>query len=155
PGRGAQRAAGHSGHGRDGPPTPDPDDREPGAQEVSPVDRRNFLKGSLATLGAAGAGAGAATALHADHARAAATADLTTASRELGARELAQRVTFDGTYQSGILTPRPAQATFVALDSVAASTTALFEGLQAISTQARLLSQGEPVAVAEIDQPPP
>jgi deferrochelatase/peroxidase EfeB len=122
---------------------------------VSPVDRRHFLKGSLVTLGAAGAGAGAATGLRADHARADAPADLATASRELGRRELNTRIAFDGDHQSGILTPRPAQATFVALDSIASTTTALFEGLQAICGEARLLAQGEPVGVAEIDQPPP
>jgi deferrochelatase/peroxidase EfeB len=81
--------------------------------------------------------------------------DLATASREVGARELTHRVPFDAYHQSGIVSPKAAQATFVALDSVASTTTALFEGLQAISSQARLLTQGEPVGVAEIDDPPP
>ena len=47
------------------------------------------------------------------------------------------------------------QATVIALDSIAPNTMALFEGLQAVSSMARLLSQGEPVGVAEVDQPPP
>ena len=70
-------------------------------------------------------------------------------------RQLATRVAFDGRHQAGILTPRPNQATFLALDSVAANTSELFEALQAITTQARLLTQGEPVGVAEVDDPPP
>ena len=77
------------------------------------------------------------------------------ASRAVGARELAARVPFDAYHQSGIITPKAAQATMIALDSIAPTTTALFEGLQAISTEARQLSQGEPVGVAEIDDPPP
>ena len=121
---------------------------------MSSVDRRNFLKGSLTALGAGGAGAAVGLAA-ADRAHAAPIADLTTAARDVNARELTQRVPFDAYHQSGIITPKAAQATFVALDSVALNTTALFEGLQAISGQARLLSQGEPVGVAEIDDPPP
>jgi deferrochelatase/peroxidase EfeB len=66
-----------------------------------------------------------------------------------------QRIPFDGYNQSGIITPKAAQATVIALDSIAPSRTALFEGLQAISTEARLLSQGDSVGVAEVDDPPP
>ena len=121
---------------------------------MSPVDRRNFLKGSLTALGAGGAGVAVGLA-GADRAHAAPVPDLATASREVGARELTQHVPFDAYHQSGIVSPKAAQATFVALDSVASTTTALFEGLQAISSQARLLTQGEPVGVAEIDDPPP
>jgi deferrochelatase/peroxidase EfeB len=80
---------------------------------------------------------------------------LAAASRDVNARELTQRVPFDAFHQSGIITPKAAQATIVALDSVAPNTTALFEGLQAISSEARQLAQGEPVGVAEIDDPPP
>jgi deferrochelatase/peroxidase EfeB len=122
---------------------------------VSPLDRRNFLKGSLTALGA-GAGGAAVGLAAADRApAAAASADLTTASREVGARELTQRVPFDAYHQSGIITPKAAQASFIALDSIAANRTALFEGLQAISGEARQLAQGAPVGVAEIDDPPP
>jgi deferrochelatase/peroxidase EfeB len=80
---------------------------------------------------------------------------LAAASRDVNARELTQRVPFDAFHQSGIITPKAAQATIVALDSVAPNTTALFEGLQAIASEARQLAQGEPVGVAEIDDPPP
>ncbi|HEX3977282.1 MAG TPA: Dyp-type peroxidase [Solirubrobacteraceae bacterium] len=121
---------------------------------MSPVDRRNFLKGSLTALGAGAAGAAVGLA-GADRAHAAAVVDLATAARGVDARELTQRVPFDASHQSGIVTPKAAQATFVALDSVAPNTTALFEGLQAISSEARLLSQGEPVGIAEVDDPPP
>jgi deferrochelatase/peroxidase EfeB len=121
---------------------------------VSPVDRRNFLKGSLTALGAGGAGA-AVGLTRADRAHAAPMADLATAAHGVNARELTQRLAFDGVHQSGIITPKPAQATVIALDSVAASRAALFEALQAISSEARLLTQGEPVGVAEIDDPPP
>ncbi|HEY6526726.1 MAG TPA: Dyp-type peroxidase [Solirubrobacteraceae bacterium] len=121
---------------------------------MSPVDRRNFLKGSLTALGAGGAGAAVGLAA-ADRAHAAPAPDLANATRDLNARELSQRIPFDAFHQSGIITPKPAQATVVALDSVAPNRTALFEGLQAISSEARLLTQGEPVGVAEIDDPPP
>jgi deferrochelatase/peroxidase EfeB len=123
---------------------------------VSGVDRRGFLKGSLTVIGAGGAGAaaGLSGADRADGA-ASASARLATESDAVSFRELSLRVPFDGFHQSGILTDRPPQATFIAFDSVAPNTTALFEGLQAISAQGRLLSQGEAVGVAEIDDPPP
>jgi deferrochelatase/peroxidase EfeB len=73
----------------------------------------------------------------------------------VGERELGQRWPFDGVHQSGILTPRQPQATFIALDSIAPNREVLFEGLQAISSEARLLTQGEAVGVTEIDDPPP
>ena len=100
---------------------------------MSTVDRRNFLKGSVTALGAGGAGAAVGLA-GADRAHAAATPDLATASREVSARELTQRLPFDACTRAGIVTPKAAQATFIALDSVAPTTTALFEGLQAISS---------------------
>jgi deferrochelatase/peroxidase EfeB len=121
---------------------------------VSPVDRRNFLKGSLTALGAGGAGA-AVGLTSAERAHAAPAPDLATASRDVNARELMQRLPFDAFHQSGIITPKPSQATVVALDSVAPNRTALIEGLQAISAEARQLTQGVSVGVAEIDDPPP
>ena len=86
---------------------------------MSPVDRRNFLKGSLTALGAGGAGVAVGLA-GADRAHAAPAPDLATAARDLNARELSQRIPFDAFHQSGIITPKPAQATVIALDSVAA-----------------------------------
>ncbi len=77
------------------------------------------------------------------------------AAEQVNQRALATRVTFDGPYQAGILTPKPDEATFVALDSVAPNRAVLFEALQALSTEARLLTQGDTVGLAEIDDPPP
>jgi deferrochelatase/peroxidase EfeB len=119
---------------------------------MSPVDRRRFLAGSLTALGAAGAGAAAARS---SAGAAETTADLATAQARLSARELAAVEPFDGPHQAGILTERQAQATFIALDSVAPNTTELFEALQSISAGARQLTQGMPVAPVEIDDPPP
>ena len=50
---------------------------------------------------------------------------------------------------------RPDQATFLALDSIAPNRAELFEALQALSTEARLLTQGDTVGVTEVDDPPP
>jgi deferrochelatase/peroxidase EfeB len=122
---------------------------------MSPVDRRRFLAGSLTALGAGGAGTAVGLA-GADRARASSSEpDVATAADALGQRELAVGIPFDGAHQSGVLTPKPPEATFIALDSIAPNTTGLFEGLQAISTQARLLTQGMPVGITEIDDPPP
>jgi len=122
---------------------------------VSPVDRRGFLTRSLTVLGAGGAGAAIGLA-GADGASASAPpASLAQAADAIGTRELAVVVPFDGPHQAGILTSRPAQATFIALDSVAANASELVEGLQALSSEARLLTQGQSVGVTEIDDPPP
>jgi deferrochelatase/peroxidase EfeB len=122
---------------------------------MSPLDRRRFLTRSLTTLGAGGVGAAAAlTGVGAGQARAR-PLDEAAEALQVAERQLATRVAFDGRHQAGILDPRPNQATFLALDSVAANTGELFEGLQAITTQARLLTQGESVGVAEVDDPPP
>ncbi|HEY1519059.1 MAG TPA: Dyp-type peroxidase [Solirubrobacteraceae bacterium] len=76
-------------------------------------------------------------------------------AEQVNQRALAARATFDGLYQAGILTPKPDEATFVALDSVAPNRAVMFEALQALSTEARLLTQGDTVGLAEIDDPPP
>jgi deferrochelatase/peroxidase EfeB len=122
---------------------------------MTPLDRRRFLARSLGTLGAGGAGATAAALTGGGSARAAAPPDLEVQSREVGMRELGVRVAFDGLHQSGVLTPRPAQATYLALDSIASSPVQLLEALEAISTRARQLAQGSAVGVSEIDEPPP
>src|ERR1700722_17746070 len=100
---------------------------------MSPVDRRRFLKGSLATLGAGGAGAavalGSSGAAHAS----AQSPDLATESLRVDQRELMVRYPFDGDHQAGILTPRQRQATMVSLDSIAQTRTELFLGLQQLS----------------------
>lgn len=122
---------------------------------MSGVDRRRFLTGSLAALGAAGTAAAAGRLSAGGDAHAAVTGDLAAQQARVGARELALREPFDAAHQAGILTPRQAQATFVALDSVAPNTIELFEALQALSGGARQLAQGMPVAPVPIDDPPP
>jgi deferrochelatase/peroxidase EfeB len=121
---------------------------------MNPVDRRRFLAGSLAALGAGGAGAAVGLSASGTGAQAA-TPSLASQEWAVSERELVVRIPFDGAHQSGILTPRQPQATFLALDCIAPNTEGLFEALQAISTEARLLTQGEPVGVTEADDPPP
>jgi len=122
---------------------------------MSPVDRRRFLTGSLTALGAGGLGA-AAGAVTAESANAQAPPPpLATQAREIGMRELDVRLPFDAAHQSGVLTPRQAQAQFVALDCIAPNAEGLFGALQALSSEARLLTQGTPVGVVEADDPPP
>jgi deferrochelatase/peroxidase EfeB len=116
------------------------------------VDRRRFLAGSLLTLGAGGAGLGAGLAAG-DGSRGP-LSPVEQADAVLH-RSLRAHVPFDGAHQAGILTPPQDQATFLALDSVAPSRPLLFEGLQALSTTARRLTQGDNVGVQEIDDPPP
>jgi deferrochelatase/peroxidase EfeB len=119
---------------------------------MSSVNRRRFLAGSLASLGASGA---AVALTDASGARAGAAPDPATEARDVADRQLLERVPFEGAHQAGILTPRANQATFLALDSVATTPAELFESLQLISTQARLLSQGDFVGAAPVDDPPP
>ena len=122
---------------------------------MSPIDRRRFLTSSLATFGA-GAGAGVAGGLAAGGADAA-NVEVTPAeqARAVLDRALNTSVPFDGRHQAGILTPRPNQASYVALDSVAQNASELFDILQVLSSQARLLTRGMAVGVTEIDDPPP
>ena len=115
---------------------------------MSPVDRRRFLTGSLATLGA-----GSAAALAASTGASAAPAAADDAF-VLDQRELQLRVPFDGRHQSGILTPRQAQASFIALDSIAQNRDQLVEALTQLSTRARQLTQGTAVGITELDEPP-
>jgi deferrochelatase/peroxidase EfeB len=71
------------------------------------------------------------------------------------ANELGARVAFDGAHQAGILNPAPAQATFVALDSIAPNRSTLVAALKDLSTRARELTQGSTVGAEELDDPPP
>ncbi len=123
---------------------------------MRPLDRRRFLTRSLGALGAGGVGAAVGAGFASQTATSAAAAPSSGAEAEqVNARALAVRIPFDGTYQSGILTPRQDEATIVALDSIAPNTQVLFEALQALSTEARLLTQGGPIGVQEVDDPPP
>lgn len=123
---------------------------------MSPVNRRRFLSRSLATLGAGGA-AGAGVAIGSAHGARGGTEVQSPAAvaRAVADHQLLRRVPFDGVNQSGILTPRPNQATFLAFDSVAPAAADLFRAFQTISTQARVLSSGEYVGVAPVEDPPP
>jgi deferrochelatase/peroxidase EfeB len=119
------------------------------------LSRRRFLTRSLTTLGAAGAGAGAVALSDGGAAHAQPPGSLLEQSRQLGLEELDLRIPFDGPHQSGVLTSRPAQAAYVALDSISASQSELFEALEALSSRARQLSQGTAVGETAVDEPPP
>lgn len=122
---------------------------------MTELNRRRFLNRSLATLGAGGAGAAAVALSHVGGAaHAAPTDDLVEQSRRLGLRELDVRIPFDGVHQSGVLTPRPAQATYVALDSIATGPAQLFEALRSLSTRARQLAEGTAAGATVVDEPP-
>src|ERR1700722_9150741 len=122
---------------------------------MTPLDRRRFLKGSLATLGAGGAGAAVALGTSSSAHGSATAPDLATESLRVDQRELMIRFSFDGTHQAGILTPRQPQAAMLSLDSIAQTPTELFLGLQQLSVRIRQLTQGTSVGVEEIDNPPP
>ncbi len=122
---------------------------------MSPLDRRQFVKRSLAVVGAGGIGALAGALGETELGTGATAPSATAQSRELLQRELRTRVPFDGLHQAGILTPAPAQASFVALDSIAPNRELLADTLQTLCARARGLSQGETVGVQELDDPPP
>ena len=112
------------------------------------LDRRAFLRRSAA-LGAAGiAGAGAGAEVAAGEDDGAATA-------RPAASPLDARVAFDGAHQAGILAPPGEQATLVALDVIAPNRSELLAGVQALSAQARLLTDGYRFGVRERSDPPP
>ncbi|HTU86426.1 MAG TPA: Dyp-type peroxidase [Solirubrobacteraceae bacterium] len=119
---------------------------------MSQVNRRRFLKGSLATVGAGGVGLGAGLSAGGASAK---PPDPQQQAQAVLADELATRTPFDGAHQSGILTPPQNQATVVALDSIAPNAQQLFEALQTLSGAARGFTQGEPVPIQEIDDPAP
>jgi deferrochelatase/peroxidase EfeB len=124
---------------------------------MNPLDRRQFVKRSLAVVGVGGVGAlGGAlaeTKLRTHPRPPGATAE----SQAVLGDELLSSVPFDGAHQAGILAPAPAQAqaAFVALDSIAPNRELLAETLQTLCTRARGLTQGETVGAQEIDDPPP
>jgi deferrochelatase/peroxidase EfeB len=122
---------------------------------VTRVDRRRFLKGSLTAAAAGGLGATAGLVGAATAGASPPAPSLATAANDVGLDELALRTQFDGAHQSGILTIRQDQATWLALDCIAPNGEGLLEGLQALSTEARQLTQGTAVGVTEADDPPP
>jgi deferrochelatase/peroxidase EfeB len=124
---------------------------------MSPLDRRQFLTGSAALLSAGALGAIAGAEAEAESRVNAATQSTSAAKQARVAlgNELGRRVPFDGPHQAGILTPAPAQATFVALDAIAPNRGVLATALQNLSTRARSLTQGDTVGAEELDDPPP
>jgi deferrochelatase/peroxidase EfeB len=120
---------------------------------VSPLDRRQFLGRSAAVLGAGAVGLGVGAEVASGSAAAAPTS-AAAAERAL-ADELAARNAFEGYHQHGILTPRQANAAFVALDAIAPRQSELVEALKELSYRAASLTQGGDVAEIEIDDPPP
>jgi len=130
---------------------------------MKPLDRRTFLTRSGLFVGAAGIGAVGALARSGDGSGAAAEAassgggSTAPSSREewdVSQAELAERDRFDGVHQAGILTPRQAQATFAALDSIAPNREVLERTLQALSIRARELTTGGPSPLLEEGTPP-
>jgi deferrochelatase/peroxidase EfeB len=122
---------------------------------MSSLDRRQFLAGSAALLGAGAAGAVTGAIAEAEGRVKAATQTPPQEQRTALAQELATRVAFDGPHQAGILTAPPAQATLVALDAIAPDRSTLISALQSLSVRARALTQGATVGAEEIDDPPP
>jgi deferrochelatase/peroxidase EfeB len=122
---------------------------------VSALDRRQFLTRSATLLGAGGLGAFAGVVAEADSHASAPQQSSVEQSRATLAAELAARVPFDGPHQAGILTPGQAQATLVALDSIAPDRSTLIVALRNLSERARSLTQGGTVGAEELDDPPP
>lgn len=123
---------------------------------MSPLDRRTFLTRSAVVLGAGGLGGVGALARDSAQAQGAPTTTEPSAVEEwdVSQAQLAEREPFDGPHQAGILTPAPAQATFAALDSIAADRRTLQEALEALSQRARELTVGGPIPLLEADAPP-
>ncbi len=118
---------------------------------MSGVNRRSFLTRGAMLTGAAGAAlAGGARA--ADLAPSSDALPTTPGAAVEGAN-LATTQPFSGAHQSGILNPPPAQATLLALDSLAPDRATLVEGLQALSARARELAIGGAVPLLEVDAP--
>lgn len=126
---------------------------------MKPVSRRAFLSRSALALGSIGLG-GLAAAEDGSSAPApvgtVAQDDAAAAAQSYRATqaELASLVRFDGVHQAGVLTDRPMQATFAALDSFAPDRATLIDALKALSQRAGQLTVGGAVPVLEIDAPP-
>ena len=116
---------------------------------MSPLDRRQFLGRSAAVLGAGAIGLGVGAEVASGSSTAAPTSE--EAAERVLADELAARNAFQGYYQHGILTPRQANAAFIALDAIAPRQNELIEGLKELSYRAAALTQGGDVAEIEID----
>lgn len=116
------------------------------------MNRRTFLKRSGALLGAGALGGTGAAARESGPADAASSGP--EAELAFTRAQLALSTAFEGEHQAGILTPKPAQANFTALDSVAPDRATLQEALQALSNRARELTAGETVPELTSGRPP-
>jgi deferrochelatase/peroxidase EfeB len=120
---------------------------------VREIDRRTFLTRGGAVLGAGALGGGAAVLRDTGTANGEPSGGPEGELAFTGA-QLAEAESFDGVHQAGILTPRQAQATFVALDSVAPEAVVLQEALQALSVRARQLTTGGATPALTSARPP-
>ncbi len=99
---------------------------------MSPVDRRRFLTGSLAALGAGGAGVARRAGRRPAGPRRGPPPDPATAgARGRRRASCSRRVPFDGPHQSGILTPSQARLRSSPWTASPPTPTELFEALQA------------------------
>jgi deferrochelatase/peroxidase EfeB len=127
---------------------------------MSGIRRRTFLTRSAATLGAVGLGGLAAaesssgTGNGSVKSIAAEQAEASSLTYRATQAQLESLVSFDQVHQSGILTERQAQATFVAFDSIAPDRATLAQALQDLSQRARALVVGGSIPVLETDAPP-
>ena len=119
------------------------------------MGRRAFLTRSAAVLGA-GVGVAAAEVETSRAQTASPAVPQVSAADEwrVSQAELAERTPFAGVHQAGVVTPKPGQAAFVALDSFAPDRRTLEEAMQALSTRVQELTTGGPIPVLEIDAPP-
>jgi len=108
------------------------------------LDRRRFLTRSAVVLGAGGLAAAGERELGRGPADAAAAQPST----------LQDRFPFDGPHQSGVVTRGGGEAAFAALDAIARDRATLIQGLQALSSRARQLTQGTTMGPQEADEPP-
>ena len=123
---------------------------------MSGTDRRTFLTRSAAVLGAGALGGGAAIVRNNADAQGAGASGEPSSGEEwaVSQAQLAQGESFDGYHQAGILNPAPAQATFVALDSLAPDRVTLQVALAALSNRARELAIGGPIPELMTGPPP-
>ncbi len=121
---------------------------------MSGIGRRAFLTRTAAVVGA-GVGIGAAE-LRPGAADGTAEASVLGPSAQwrLTQQQLAEQTPFTGVHQAGVVTPKPAQASFVALDAVAGDQQTLLQALQALSHRAQELAVGGPVPLLEVEAPP-
>ncbi|MFZ1996060.1 MAG: Dyp-type peroxidase [Solirubrobacteraceae bacterium] len=118
---------------------------------MTEVGRRTFLTRSAVVLGGAGVGALAAAGRDDSASAAGGTASVVERATE---EQLSTRIAFNGRHQAGILNAAPAEATLVALDSVAPNRAVLAQALQVLSRRARQLTQGGVIPLLEAERPP-